>query len=387
MRNQPWLLGLLSFVVVLGAASWYVSYVNLTHPAPWPMAYGDPGRRNYADAPLPTAPALLWSHTLSQSFNGWIVAGQDGTIYLGAGEDLQAIDKNGLLLWTWRGSDRIYTVALGRQGHIYVQDAEGVRALDAQGQMLWLFPMTQRGGGNMMVGQGGVIYTLGLPYLYAIADNGQEKWRYQLSGLRAGPAEAKDGRLLLVLGSDLVALGRDGTEEWRVSIGEPAPDMALMVDQKGTAYVKSSRGLWSRDTEGVIREVEYRANRAFSNIAAGKRFVQDGLTRYDDAGRELWALQRDSSSSGYYGIVDSRGNALFLKLTGLGVTITEPIGPGVTVVRKRVTIVDPQGRIVWEDDPAVPLGPVIAPGDGRFCFVGRQSGLREPELLCFGAQK
>ena len=380
--KKDWLLVLVGFLAALGLISWYVSRVNESHPATWPMYGGDIGRRFHSPVALPTKGDILWTYPLTEREFAPPVAAADGTIYVAGARELTAVGPDGKRRWTWKNQDMIISLALGRHGEVYLQDVEGVSAFSPEGLLQWRLPLeSTRSGGAMMVGQGGTVYAMALPYLHAISDDGKLRWRLRSPQWTSAPVEQRDGMLLAVSDEVLYAVSRKGDVKWQ---RELPGAMWVTLGQNGDIYVRGRDRIWVLDSRGN-RQTEWRTAlnaEPVSLLAMGKDYIQEGNVRRSLTGETLWTAQLPESSGWAHVLVDGKGNTLvqqyglpFRTVRGGALSFGGP---------QAVLLLDPAGEILWHIKEIRPLQLPVPAGEGRLCMIGFRNAAEGPALICIG---
>jgi len=183
--------------------------------------------------------------------------GHNGVVYAGMGNFyLYAIDSTGTVKWGYRNKgfeDLPPTPTIGPDGIIYKSDRFELIALFPHGGKKWSFGLGKYES-NLLNGRGdyssavidfeGTIYvgtTGGI--LYAVRDDGTEKWRVKISNREFYTSViAGDGTVYTgTLDGYLIALRSDGTEKWRLDIGSPVTSFPA-IGSDGTLYVGCEDG-------------------------------------------------------------------------------------------------------------------------------------------------
>lgn len=392
LRQQYWLLILLGIVIAVSGAWWYVGRVNSSHPAVWANPGGDEGRRNFAKEPLPADPKLLWSYDMldesevvTDRFSRWMtltppVVWKDGTAYVGLGSKVHAVGPNGKRKWAWQAMTPISNLALGRQGNVYAQ-ADGILyALKPDGTIEWQVevPVKNEDARGLLVGQGGVIYVGGREYLTAVSSTGERKWRFKGSNITAGPVELDDGKLAVMIGSQLYLLNRDGETVWERPSVLPQSVLGLSA-YKDKIYVNGTSAHMVFDKTGMTVTNSNSVVPSNHLVAIGPDYLQDGAVRFDanwDAPQ--WRNENLDRSMTTTSIVDGQGNALVFssapnqRLSGVSVT--------------GLRMLDAKGELKWQFTDAFPATLIGAAGQGRVWFIGYHRDSREVMLICIGDQ-
>ena len=388
MRQHYWLWVLLGLVIAVSGAWWYVGRVNSTHPAVWANPGGDEGRRNFAKEGLPTDPKLLWSYDLLEGgpvVNSRFsvtppVVWQDGTVYVGLGSKVHAVGPDGKRKWAWQAMTPISNLALGRQGNVYAQ-ADGILyALRPDGTIEWQVevPVRNEDARGLLVGQGGVIYVGGREFLTAVSSTGQRKWRFKGDNMTAGPVELDDGKLAVMIGSDLYLLDRNGETVWDRTAVMPQSVLGLAAyDDK--IYVNGTTGHMVFDKTGMVVSNANSVLPTNHLVAVGPNYLQDGAVRFDgNWSAPLWRDESLDRLNTTTSIVDGEGNAVVFT------SLVNQRFRGVSV--NGIRMFDAKGEVKWAFTEAFPGTLIAAAGQDRIWFLGYVRDSREVLLICIGDQ-
>ena len=199
--------------------------------------------------PADTVGALTWSQPYSGSLSPAV--GDDGTVYVGAGDGLHAYDPGGQELWNFAAGANA-RCSLGADGTIYAAVNSILYALNTDGSQRWSAAYGGSPAGYPSIGPDGTIYvSASAGRLYAFAPDGSPLWDAAFSGLRS-TAVGADGTIFTVVGSTLQALRTDGTQRWSYPLGGTAYG-APAIDRDGTIYIGStSNNLYAIRPDGTL---------------------------------------------------------------------------------------------------------------------------------------
>lgn len=202
----------------------------------WSLSHGDAARTGHVEAPVITAPRVLWRAKVG--IQGWlnapVIAGQI-VVVPSSGDTHNASDpRDGVVaLDLASGKPRWHAhlggdangVAVSGDRAIVGSDDGRVTAIDLQrGAPIWSVPVSGKAyasplplGDQVIVGDAsGAVRAL------AIAD-GTPRWKVQLDGAIRGGAAADASAIYAVSqGGEAVALRLDGSTIWRVRLGRVA---------------------------------------------------------------------------------------------------------------------------------------------------------------------
>ncbi len=220
---------------------------NGLQDSPWPMFCHDvmhTGRSGY-DTSMVTGEEI-WRYRMGSVISSPAID-KDGTIYVGSGSSLYAINSDGRLKWRFKtGGGVSSSPAIAKDGTIYVGSNDGkLYAIYPNGTLKWQFSVTPRNwvSSSPAIGKDGTIYVGSTDYfIYAINPDGTLKWKFETgSKIYSSPAIGNDGTIYIGShDSYLYAINPDGTLKWKFKAkaevrGSPA------IGNDGTIYV----GCWS----------------------------------------------------------------------------------------------------------------------------------------------
>jgi outer membrane protein assembly factor BamB len=179
--------------------------------------------------------------------------GIDGTIYVGGGGKLFAINPNGTLQWSFVTGDNVpSSPAIDEHGTIYVGSLDNhVYAVYPDGTEKWNVDIGDQIWTSPAISSDGTIYVAGYwdGILYAISPNGSMKWSFRPAGaIDSSPAISADGTIYItcrpIIYGCLYAINTDGTKKWNVPISSytqmPYPLVSSpSIGSDGTVYVQA----------------------------------------------------------------------------------------------------------------------------------------------------
>jgi len=239
---------------------------------------------------------LRWTFETLADAQSSPAIGADGTIYFGAEDDhLYAISPDGTLEWKFpTGDDVISSPVIGADETVYVGSTDGyLYALNHDGTLKWTFQTGGEVTSSPAIGSDGTVYFgSGDHYLYAVDQDGVMKWQLRTGGsVASSPSVGPDGTIY-VGSSDrhLYAVNPDGGWEWKLPLGAPPTSPAAGAD--GTAYVGSQNdSLYAVNRDGTVRWRFQMEDSATSSPAVGS----DGTVFIGSADRHLYAVNADGT--------------------------------------------------------------------------------------------
>lgn len=199
--------------------------------------------------------------------------GPDGTIYYApATEELNAIDHNGNVKWTYETNDLIYSSpVVDSDGVVYFGSMDhNFYALNPTGTLKWKYTTGGEIHSAPAIDDDGTIYfTSGDGLFYALNSNGTLKWSYDSSAELCSPTVDDDGTIYAILGGwsgGFYAFNPDGTQKWMIEteygIGfgyHPSIGANGIIYTSGSeklyAISKTGEIIWEDDDGGGARAV------------------------------------------------------------------------------------------------------------------------------------
>ncbi|MBI3974351.1 MAG: PQQ-binding-like beta-propeller repeat protein [Chloroflexi bacterium] len=317
--------------------------------APWPLLKRDGTRSANTTVNGPYQPAVAWTQGAGSAIVGGPAIAADGTIYIGTdGGTIIAVRADGTRKWVYQvePESRPTHLAINRSGYVVFGTESGlVIAVKADGAEAWRFdldgapysegrvavrghPMLSANYSWLLIGaDNGVLYELdedgvyhgvrravgairaGAAFtpdgtliwvdtteraLYGGFASGGDKFRVQLDGdAQTTPAIAADNTTYVGTNAgSLYAIRSDGTQKWKVTLGEGRPvkgSPALGAD--GTIYAGSDDGkLYAIDPAGGTTKWTYQTG---APITSAPAVGGNGLIYAGSNDRNLYVLTRD----------------------------------------------------------------------------------------------
>lgn len=341
-----------------------------------------------------------------------VLVGPDGTLYVGSGPDLHALNRDGSVKWyaeschptTGLALGAGQSICFGSRNMLCLVDADGIRktlyvqagdgdfatpvvagdgtvyaicgnklyAISGNGQLKWYFAMHNGYPSVPAVGPDQTVY-IGEdnPHnnLYAINPNGSLKWRYGVSGAGgSSPAVGSDGTVYVGTGNDqskLLAINPDGSLKWSFDAGGSVHSPAIGID--GTVYVgchdnwiyavaPDGRRRWAFRTGGYItsRPAVSANGTVYVNSHDGKLYC------LNSAGRLKWI----------HASLDYIDNNPVLSADGvvyLGSTAEDAMG-------LQLNAIAPDGSVLWSYTTGAAIQSSAAIGADGSVYVGCTDG-------------
>lgn len=202
-------------------------------------------------------------------------------------------------------------MALSRHGDLYAMDRENLQGLDANGRLRWRVTLPRSPVSPLMVGQGGLLYYASGDRLHALAPDGRHQWTHEVGTVIAGPVESAGGLILVASPQRLLALRPGGEVEWSRTVGEPMPTRPLAASADGRIYLRTRTALLVLNERGEITSEEPVAL-VPTNLAVGNGTVQEGFSRRDAEGRELFTVASGLRYRTMNTMVDRHGHVLVM---------------------------------------------------------------------------
>ena len=208
----------------------------------------------YAIAPDGTA---KWFYETREDTNSSLSIGSDGNVYFRTGTLLYALRPDGSLAWTFEldGGAVWSTPAVGRDGTIYVVD-RALRAITPDGKPKWSF---FKGGffdeiasfvAHPTLGVNGDIYFGTNDYVYAVKQDGSEKWKVEIGWTESSPSIAPDGTVYIGTAGLFLTKTRfyafdpeSGRIKWSFDLDQ-STDVSSAIGADGTIYFGTDAGYY-----------------------------------------------------------------------------------------------------------------------------------------------
>ncbi len=244
------------------------------------------------------------------------VVGAAGTIYLGAGKDLCAINPDGAPQWSYTTGDSVESSpASGADGTVYVGSNDlFFYALNPDGTLKWKYETDGLIASSPTVGEDGTVYVgCGDHNLYAFHPDGSLAWTYDTGWwIGSSPALGVDGTIYI--GSDdcrLHAVNPDGTLQWTYATGDWITAKPAVASD-GAVYVGSyDDSFYAINPDGALRW----AFPTTGNVTSSAAVYPDG-TVYIGCGNKLNALLSDGSLLWSYAVLGGVGPATVMGRDG-----------------------------------------------------------------------
>jgi outer membrane protein assembly factor BamB len=236
--------------------------------------------------------------------------GLDGTIYIGAGNNLYAISQDGKEKWRFPTGGRIITCPLvDSNGTIYFGSYdENIYSVDANGSLVWIFPTDHEAQSSPALSpDGSIILTCYLDerILLALHANGTIKWSLHLDEIvfTNTPAIDEDGTIYVNGGfRNLYAINTNGTLKWVYPTSHSdSPDGHMVlcpaIGPDGTIYSGSIEGLFAINPDGTMkwRSRQWGTTRTPSVSGDGTIFARTptGITAFRPDRTEKWTYEEE----------------------------------------------------------------------------------------------
>ncbi len=252
-----------------------------------------------------------WSYQTEGEVKAPPAINDNGEIYVGGGGKLYSLYPNGTLNWTYDTDSYIYSSPIiGNNGTIYFGCSKIISffpepfltALYPDGTLKWKYKIGSSFDiySSPAIGDDGTIYIGSSDYnLYALNENGTEKWRFTSGGvIDSSPAIDSDG--IIYVGSNYDKLyaiySNNGTEKWNFTAGGGI-NSSPAIGTDGTIYVGSSDNkLYAINPNGTEKWNFTTGENVDSSPAIGS----DGTIYFGSFDNKIYALNPDGSEKWNY---------------------------------------------------------------------------------------
>lgn len=352
------------------------------NPSEWPM-FGMNAQHTrqspYVGAQTNNVKWKFWSSGTGFGFSDSII-GPDGTIYVGSGQEVRALNPDGSVKWYSEPISFFTRPALATDGTVYIGGYHGdVYAINPGGSIKWTYPTGGAITSSPAIGADGTVYIGSSDdNLYAINPDGSLKWSFTTgSSVWSSPAIGADGTIYVGSWDDnLYAVNPDGSLKWLYTTGDPVFSSPT-IGADGTIYVGSNdRKLyainpdgslkWSYTTEGSVESSP--AIGADGTVYVGSMWPDNSLHAINPDGSLKWSYTTDDevksspavgadgtvyvgSRDGFFYAINPDGSLKWSYLMGGAVFESPAIAADGTIYvsgnRAYFTAFDPDGGVKW----------------------------------------
>ncbi len=167
----------------------------------------------------------------------------DGTVYMGAGKELYALDAiNGKVRWEFSAQDFITSSAAVADGRVFVSDFSYFYAIDQQtGTLIWSYPAHSAIYFSSVITGDIVLISSGQNLIALAIHDGARRWEKSVPGESLIPAGARGDMVFVKTTNELFALDRaDGHTLWSfrdvnyVSLPALTQEYVFVINGMGT---------------------------------------------------------------------------------------------------------------------------------------------------------
>ncbi|MEN3001045.1 MAG: PQQ-binding-like beta-propeller repeat protein [Armatimonadota bacterium] len=229
---------------------------------------------------------VAWRVYLGWEANSTPCFGNDGTIYVGASNQLYAIRPDGTILWRFPVFYPITgAIALGSNRLFFGSWDYAFRAVNLSGQLLWRYLTFGIIDTGPAVAPDAVYFGSRDLYLYKFSHNGVLRWRASIGTRGSTPAIGADGTVY-VLGWQLYAVNpANGLIRWSFYPALPNHRSAMAIGADGTVYYLDATGqlyAFGPLSGFLMGDTELEGwNGSYAGLEAVVQFYQDGELKYE----------------------------------------------------------------------------------------------------------
>jgi outer membrane protein assembly factor BamB len=221
------------------------------------------------------------------ALGGYRVAAGDATII---SNHLFSVTSAGQKRWeTELGSAQATAPAVGRDGTVYLGAGSKLLAIDRSGRKHWEFPTGFTVSSPSLGVDGTLYFGSGDSNVYAVSADGMQKWLFRTGGaVSSTPSVAADGTIYVGSGDHkLYALNADGSRKWEF-LADWAIDGSPLIGPDGTIYVSSVSSLYALKGSSPLAPSCWPTFRA--NVARTGRTFQIGFEQFSQPSPGLLRL-------------------------------------------------------------------------------------------------
>lgn len=233
--------------------------------SPWAMRGCDAANRGRGTSPAIIDPVELWSFPVTgvssvSSASPAIAA--NGTLYLhiGYSNKLIAVNPEGTLRWEFAGDptdggSQQSSPAVGADGTIYMGSGSHLAAVDPSGHLRWLLPTSGAVMGSPVVAPDGSIdFGDEGGHLYSASPDGVMRWSLTLHEsiyMHLDPVVAPDGTVYAGIGDTLFAVV-EGSVKWTANFnsGTCCGGRSISIADDGTILAVGRNGVFAFRPDG-----------------------------------------------------------------------------------------------------------------------------------------
>jgi len=224
--------------------------------------------------------------------------------------------------------------ALDSEGNIYIGRDGGLVKYSSNGEFLWLYTTSTTYSPPLILNDDSIIFR-GDWGLFAVNSQGQQKWKYSLSGssgINSPPVILSDGTLITTSGEKIYAINQDATLKWIFNperpMGSSGSFTAPVVDAADNIYIVIDNYFYAIDKNGV--KLWERNDGSYSGVAMGSDSIlyvsyksvwpSGGFLALDkNNGDILWQDENGYNNlADLAPVVDSAGNVYQIMFYGSG---------------------------------------------------------------------
>jgi outer membrane protein assembly factor BamB len=214
---------------------------------------------------------IKWKYNVSGHYTETLFTpaiGADGTIYVnGDEEEFYAFYPNGTVKWIiYLKEQGCSSPAISDDGTIFVGGGNNMYAIYTDGSVKWVFPSGSEIGTSPAIDDNGIVYFSSTEgYLFALyPNNGTMKWKCMINDLGGNwisPVIGDDGNIYILGGYKLRGIAPNGSKIWKVI---SAGSRGLSLGYDGTlytgsghlrAYTSQGEEIWEVEDIGYSRNV------------------------------------------------------------------------------------------------------------------------------------
>lgn len=232
---------------------------------------------------------VAWRLYLDWEANSTPCFGEDGTIYVGSANYLNAVRPNGTFLWRFPVFYPIWGTVARSGNRLFFGSLDfAFRVVSLSGQLLWMTTTWNMIDSGPALTDGGVVFGSWDSQLYHYSQTGFLRWRATIGTRRGSPAVGSDGTIYVVgnAGWWMLAINSaNGLIRWLSVPVLANPQASPAIGADGTVYFLDGSGrlfAFGPLSGFLTGDTKLEGwNASYAGLEAVVQFYQDGELKYE----------------------------------------------------------------------------------------------------------